>query len=85
MLFRSGYGDGYPRSLSNKGYVLIHGKEAPILGRDVYKRQLQECYDMVRNNRSELEIPEQSPQGLEAEYGNTSVEEEESFDLDEEI
>lgn len=28
-----GYGDGYPRSLSNKGYVLIHGKKAPILGR----------------------------------------------------
>ena len=28
-----GYGDGYPRSLSSKGYVLIHGKKAPILGR----------------------------------------------------
>lgn len=28
-----GYGDGYPRSLSNKGYVLIHGKKAKILGR----------------------------------------------------
>ncbi len=28
-----GYGDGYPRSLSNKGYVLIHGQQAPILGR----------------------------------------------------
>ena len=28
-----GYGDGYPRSLSGKGYVLIHGKQAPILGR----------------------------------------------------
>lgn len=28
-----GYGDGYPRSLSNKGYVLIHGKRAGILGR----------------------------------------------------
>jgi len=28
-----GYGDGYPRSLSNTGYVLIHGKKAPILGR----------------------------------------------------
>lgn len=28
-----GYGDGYPRSLSGKGYVLIHGKKAPILGR----------------------------------------------------
>ena len=29
----TGYGDGYPRSLSNKGYVLIHGQKAPILGR----------------------------------------------------
>ena len=28
-----GYADGYPRSLSNKGWVLIHGKKAPILGR----------------------------------------------------
>lgn len=28
-----GYGDGYPRSLSNRGYVLICGKRAPILGR----------------------------------------------------
>ena len=28
-----GYGDGYPRSLSNKGYVLIRGKRAGILGR----------------------------------------------------
>ncbi len=28
-----GYGDGYPRSLSNKGYVLINGNRAPILGR----------------------------------------------------
>lgn len=28
-----GYGDGYPRGLSNRGYVLIHGKKAPILGR----------------------------------------------------
>lgn len=28
-----GYADGYPRSLSGKGWVLIHGKRAPILGR----------------------------------------------------
>lgn len=28
-----GYGDGYPRGLSGKGYVLICGKRAPILGR----------------------------------------------------
>ena len=28
-----GYGDGYPRSLSQKGSVLIRGKRVPILGR----------------------------------------------------
>ena len=28
-----GYADGYARGLSNKGYVLIHGKKAPICGR----------------------------------------------------
>lgn len=28
-----GYGDGYLRNLSNKGYVLIKGKKCPILGR----------------------------------------------------
>lgn len=28
-----GYGDGYPRSLSGKGYVLIRGRKAPIIGR----------------------------------------------------
>ena len=28
-----GYGDGYPRSLSNRGSVLIRGRRAPIVGR----------------------------------------------------
>ena len=28
-----GYADGYPRSLSNKGWVLIRGQKAPIIGR----------------------------------------------------
>ncbi len=29
----AGYADGYSRLLSNKGYVLLHGKRAPIVGR----------------------------------------------------
>ncbi len=29
----AGYADGYPRLLSNRGYVLIGGKRAPIIGR----------------------------------------------------
>ncbi len=28
-----GYADGYPRAMSNRGYVLINGKKAPIIGR----------------------------------------------------
>lgn len=28
-----GYADGYPRNLTGKGYILIHGKKAPIIGR----------------------------------------------------
>lgn len=27
-----GYADGYPRNLSNKGFVTVHGKKAPIVG-----------------------------------------------------
>ncbi len=29
----AGYADGYPRALSNKGYVIINGKRANIIGR----------------------------------------------------
>lgn len=29
----TGYADGYNRVLSNKGYALINGKKAPIVGR----------------------------------------------------
>lgn len=29
----AGYADGYKRQLSNKGYVLIHGQRAPVIGR----------------------------------------------------
>ena len=28
-----GYADGYPRSLSGCGYMMIHGQKAPVLGR----------------------------------------------------
>ncbi len=40
----------------------------------------------VRNNRSELEIPEQSSRGLEAEYGSAEeTPEQEEYDLSENI
>lgn len=32
-ILAAGYGDGVPRSASNRGHVLIHGQRCPILGR----------------------------------------------------
>lgn len=52
-----GYGDGYPRSLSGKGYVLIHGKKAPILGRvcmDQFMVDISEIPEAVEGDRVTL-------------------------------
>lgn len=46
-----GYGDGYPRALSQKGTVLIHGKRAPILGRV--------CMDQFMVDITEIEEAEE--------------------------
>ena len=42
-----GYGDGYPRSLSNKGFVLIRGKRANILGRVCMDQFMVEVTDIA--------------------------------------
>lgn len=41
-----GYADGYPRSLSSKGYVLIHGKRARILGRICMDQMMVDVTDI---------------------------------------
>ncbi|MGF0034509.1 alanine racemase [Bariatricus sp. SGI.154] len=41
-----GYGDGYPRSLSNKGYVLIHGKRANVIGRVCMDQMMVDVTDI---------------------------------------
>lgn len=41
-----GYGDGYPRSLSGRGYVLISGKKAPILGRVCMDQMMVDVTDI---------------------------------------
>ena len=43
----AGYADGYPRILSNKGFVLINGKKANIIGRICMD---QMCVDVSDNN-----------------------------------
>ena len=52
-----GYGDGYPRSLSGKGYVLIHGKKAPVLGRvcmDQFMVDVSHIPEAVEGDRAVL-------------------------------
>lgn len=50
----AGYGDGYPRSLSNKGYVLIHGQRAPVVGRvcmDQFMADVTDIADVKTGDR----------------------------------
>ncbi|HCI73200.1 MAG TPA: alanine racemase, partial [Lachnospiraceae bacterium] len=49
----AGYGDGYPRLLSNKGSVLIRGQRAPIVGRV--------CMDQFMVDVTDLEASEFDP------------------------
>ncbi|MBR7160936.1 MAG: alanine racemase [Clostridia bacterium] len=41
-----GYADGYPRALSNRGEVLIHGKRCPILGRVCMDQMMVDITDV---------------------------------------
>lgn len=52
-----GYADGYPRQLSSKGWVLIHGKKAKILGRvcmDQFMVDVTDIPDVVRGSEATL-------------------------------
>ena len=52
-----GYGDGYPRSLSGKGYVLIRGQKAPIVGRvcmDQFMVDVTKISNVKENDRVTL-------------------------------
>jgi alanine racemase len=41
-----GYGDGYPRNLSGRGFVLIQGKRVPILGRVCMDQMMVDVTDV---------------------------------------
>ena len=43
---QAGYADGVPRALSNKGYVLIRGKKAPIAGRVCMDQMMVDVTDI---------------------------------------
>lgn len=57
--------------LANAENIIGHTLDNYTTKYDGLLTTLQECYDMVRNNRSELEIPEQPANDTEADFGMT--------------
>lgn len=51
-----GYGDGFPRQLSSKGRVLIHGKSAPILGRVCMDQFMVDVTEIENVNQGDVVI-----------------------------
>ncbi|MCI8579889.1 MAG: ATPase, partial [Dorea sp.] len=56
--------------LANAESIIGHTLDSYTAKYDGLVNSLQECYDMVHNNRTELEVPEQSPRSLETEYAD---------------
>ena len=51
-----GYGHGYPRSLSNRFYVLIRGKRAPILGRVCMDQMMVDVTDIPGVTEADIAV-----------------------------
>jgi alanine racemase len=60
-----GYGDGYPRNLSNKGYVLIKGVKCRILGRV--------CMDQFMVDVTDLDVKKGDVVTLVGKDGDESI------------
>jgi alanine racemase len=65
-----GYSDGYDRSLSNQGYVLVHGKRAPVLGRVAMNLTMIDVTDIPGTSLEDevVLIGEQGDEIIRAEY-----------------
>lgn len=68
--------------LSNAESIIGHTLDSYTTKYDGLVNSLQECYDRVRNNRSELEVPEQAAKKLDAEYSTLADELKEDVDAD---
>ncbi len=59
--------------LANAESIIGHTLDSYTTKYDGLVNSLQECYDMVHNNRTELEIPDPAARNVEADYGNTEI------------
>ncbi len=64
-----GYGDGYSRSLSNKGEVLIRGKQYPIIGRVCMDQLMVNVgWDEIYNGDEVVLIGSQNEKSIDCDY-----------------
>ena len=56
--------------MANAESIIGHTLDSYTSKYDGLVTALQECYDIVRANRAELEVPDMSDRGLEAEFGD---------------
>ena len=56
--------------MANAENIIGHTIDSYTSKYDGLINSLQECYDIVRANRAELEVPDMSDRGLEAEFGD---------------
>ena len=54
--------------LANAESIIGHTLDSYTTKYDGLVNSLQECYDMVHNNRAELEVPEQQPRNIDTGY-----------------
>ena len=59
--------------LANAENIIGHTLDSYTTKYDTLVNSLQECYNVVRNNRAELDVPEKSSRGLEAEFGQDNT------------
>ena len=55
--------------------IIGHTLDSYTTKYDGLVNSLRECYDIVRTNRAELEIPDKSDRGMEAEFGVELIDE----------
>lgn len=60
--------------LANAENIIGHTLDSYTSKYDGLVNSLRECYDIVQANRAELEVPEMSERGMEAEFGDNLIE-----------
>lgn len=60
--------------LANAENIIGHTLDSYTSKYDGLVNSLRECYDVVRANRAELEVPDMSERGMEAEFGDDLME-----------